>query len=103
MAERQTADFSGGGDVAFDKRRGDVQTARHVVEAVTGVVGGKICGGIDIERKEIVDGIRVFSAVGPVNTRGGQLWPGGGGAVELVLESGGQGLVCGGRGTGKAL
>ena len=103
MAEREAADFSGGGNVAFDQRRRDVQAAGHVVEAVAGIVGGQVSGGIDIEREQVVDGVRVFGPVDAVDAGRGEFRFGGGSAVELILQSDGQRFVCGGRGTRKAL
>ena len=63
-ADREPADFLGGGDVAVQQRRGEFADC-HVIEAMTGVVFRQQRGGIDVQRQQIADGVLVFSAIEP--------------------------------------
>ncbi len=87
MTQRETADLGSSRHVGADQRRRRAQRARHVVEAVAGVIHGQERRRVDLDRQQIADGVRVFLPVEPMCTgardsraRGGSL------AVDRLLD-----------------
>ena len=63
-SDRHPADLLRRGDIAIQQRRRQIAD-RHIVEAITGLVGGQQRGDIDVEREEIADGVLVFGSGEP--------------------------------------
>ena len=62
-ADGQLADVAGGREVSLEQRRRHAKQARVVVETVRGIVWRQQRGGVDFERQQITDGVRVLAAV----------------------------------------
>ena len=58
-----SCDFLGGGEVLFHQDGREREDVADVVEAVAGVVGGEIGGGLEVDGEEIADGVVVFEAI----------------------------------------
>ena len=59
--------FLGGGGVFLEQHGRQRQRVADVVEAVAGIVGGKIIGGLELHADEIADGVVVLGAVQAAN------------------------------------
>ena len=85
-ADRQAADFLRGRDVAVQQRRRQVAD-RHVVEAVTAVIGRQKRGGVDVESQQVSDGVLIL---GPIQAaervRAARIRFGGGRRIERCLQ-----------------
>ena len=84
VADRQAADFAGGGNVAFEQRRRNAQRARDVIEAARGIVGGQELARVDVDVQQIPNRVGVFGAVHAMQSgrRNMEL----GGVVEFVFR-----------------
>ncbi len=85
-ADGQTADLAGRRQVRLHQRGRRRQRAGHVVEPVARIVGRQERRGVDVQREQVADRVRVFGAVQPVQARGRQMRLGV--LVDLVLEPG---------------
>ena len=85
-ADRQAADFLRGRDVAVQERRRQVAD-RHVVEAVTAVIGWQERGGVDVESQQVSDGVLIL---GPIQAaervRAAGIRSGGGRRIERCFQ-----------------
>ena len=88
IAHGNAADLRGRRDVALDECRGDTKHVRDVVEAGRRIVGRQQCADIDVERKEIADGVAVLGAVQTVERRGARIQSACGRRVERGFETG---------------
>ena len=86
VADDELADAPGRGQIAIDEGRRDREHLGDVVEPVMLVVGRQQRLGVDLEAKQIPDGVRVLHAVEPMDGRAPRVGGGEGGAVELALE-----------------
>ena len=88
------ADLRGRRQVALHERLVQPEHPRDVVEAVAGVVGREQRGGVDVERQQVADDVRVLRAIQAVERfRAAGIRPRGGGAVELALQPREQAVV----------
>ena len=86
IADGQAADFSRSRQVGLKQRRRHHERARHVVETVGRIIGRQELRGIDFEREEIPNHVRVL---GPVETvEAGRRQMGDRVPVELLLQPG---------------
>src|SRR5678816_847804 len=67
VAQSDAAELRRRGNVSFDEGRRNLKSADDVVESVAGVIGWEICRRIDIQTKQVANGIRVFSAIEAMN------------------------------------
>ena len=85
-ADRQAADFLRGRDVAVEERRRQVAD-RHVVEAVTTLIGRQERCGVDIESQQVSDGVLIL---GPIQAaervRATRIRSGGGRRIERCFQ-----------------
>ena len=75
IADRQPADLRGGRRVSLDERRRDAEYVRNVVEAGSRVVGRQQGGGVDFERQQIADDVRILRPIQPVERRRARVRP----------------------------
>ena len=82
----QAADFLGCRQVAFEQRRREIDYG-HIIEAVTGFIGGQERRDIDFDAQEIADGVLVFRPGQPPDrTCSARVGLGCRGAVELLHQ-----------------
>ena len=74
IAQRPAGDYRAADDVLIEKRRRHFQDAGDVVEAVAEVVIGKQGARIDVESKDLFDGICVFRAIHSVQCHASRDW-----------------------------
>ena len=93
----------GGVGVLFEEHRGHVEGVADVVETVGGLVGGEVGGGLEVDSKEVADGVVVL---GLVEAAGGDATDVGADGCVLTGEFGvkpfGDGGDVGGGGLGNA-
>ena len=86
LADGQLRDLAGGEHVALEQRRRQGQHIRDVVEAVAQIIGWQQLAAIDVERKQVTDGVRVLRPIQPVDRLDAGVRRRRGGAVELRLQ-----------------
>ena len=96
-ANREAAYFLRSGDVAIEKRRGEV-TDGHVVETMTALVGRQQRVDVDVERQEIADSVAIFRSIEAAQRLGpAGVWLFRRGGIERAFEPRHQRLPIRGR------
>ena len=85
-ADRETADFLRGRNVAVQERRRKIAD-RDVVEAVSAVIRWQQRRGVDVERQQVSDGVLIFGSIQATERlRATGVRFGGGSRIELSLQ-----------------
>ncbi len=91
---RGLADLGGRRQVALHERLVQPEHPGDVVEAVAGIVGREQGSGVDVERQQVADDVRVFRAIQTVKRfRAARVRPRGRCALELALQPREQGIM----------
>ena len=72
-------------DVLIEERRGDLQGAGNVVEAVADVVGGEQSRGVDINAEQVAHRVGIFGSIQAVNADAARIEVRGAGLIQGVL------------------
>ena len=89
-----------GGGVFLEQDRREGEDVADVVEAVAGIVGGKIIGGLELHADEVADAVVVFGAVEAADGDAARVGIGAVGVEDFALDPGGEEVAFGLRGLG---
>ena len=96
IADGESTDCRGRGEVALQQGRRDRQDAGDIVEAlVVRLVGQQERSTVDLECEQVADRVRILGPVQPVDRNPSRIGPGRTRRVECGLERGGRGAVGG--------